>query len=63
MQKTKSFWTPRNEQRLIMWYERFNGKPNVFRLVASKMKTSKSTVYHKLGRLGELDASWSKSYR
>ena len=59
--KTK-FWTPNREKRVVMWYRRFKDKDHTFERVASKLKTSKDSVYKKLGRLGQLDANWSKDY-
>ena len=59
---TPSFWTESREQRLIMWYNRFKDSDRCFEKVAQKLKTTKNAVYKKIGRLGHLDADWSKNY-
>lgn len=59
----KTFWTPRKTESLILWYERYSGKPNVYARVNKKVKASSpNAVYKKLGRLGMLKADWSKDY-
>ena len=62
MSKRTTFWTTNRVARLVMWYGRFCGKPDAYQKVADKLKTTKSAVYKKLGRLGHLDAKWAKSY-
>lgn len=62
MKTETKFWTPNREKRVVMWFYRFKDKEHTFDRVAAKLKTSKDAVYKKLGRLGHLNAEWSKKY-
>jgi len=56
----KSFWTAERVERLVMWYDRFRNKQRPYDYVAKKLRTSKSAIYQKLGRMKAIDAPWSK---
>jgi hypothetical protein len=56
----KSFWTAERVERLVMWYNRFKNNQHPYDHVAKKLKTSKSAIYQKLGRMKAIDAPWAR---
>lgn len=61
--KQSKTWDSKREERLIKWYNHYKNQSNVYEKVAKRLKVENSNiVYKKLGRLGLLNAPWSKSY-
>ncbi|HUS49901.1 MAG TPA: hypothetical protein VMZ91_07030 [Candidatus Paceibacterota bacterium] len=63
--KVKQWWTEERTERLLKWHHHYsqNADPNALKKISGRMQKSRSSIYHKLGRLGVLSARWSKDYR
>ena len=56
----KSFWTEKKVASLLTWFEKMKGKEKAYDKIAAKIGTTRSAVYKKLGRIGKIDAPWTK---
>jgi len=63
--KSKQWWTDERQTRLLKWHRHYmsDNDPNALRKISGRMQKSQSSVYHKLGRLGVLNAQWTQNYR
>ena len=60
----KPYWTPQREERLVKLYKQLKSKDDAFDRIARQMRPKTSdAIYKKCGRLGLLQAPWTKRYQ